>query len=604
MVLSDYEKKVLAEVSKEESWEHVKWFASIGEKLSGSPEFEKSVDYVLDKLKSYNVDATAPEFQAYLSFPKTFDAQLKVLEPEKKAIECIAYAQIKSTSPEGIEGELVYVSQGGLEDYKGKNVRNKITLAELSYAPPRPWKNYVAGVLKGAIGQVQINYTSPRPKVYGRGTVKSIWGNPTPETIDDVGRIPVVNISWEDGEYLKKLLDKGPVKVWMRAEATREWMRTRQPIGTIKGKEPKFVLVGSHMDAWGAAVTCNAVGNASTLEIARVIGKFKSHLRRGVEFLWYTGHETGIMDGSTWYVDNFWDKLHKNCIANFNNDSTGMLYATAGYSGGGDPILSEFLMSTMKELAEEEGVPFMGGRGRSIRYMPSKVGDASFLGLGIPSGSARATSSPEVISKLPYRYNWWYHSDYDTLDKADAEALYMANKAQVFAVFRLCTLPVLPYKVTPVTDWMIETLKEHNQKAKATLDLTDLVEKAETFKKVAVKLDEALGWLSEKCGDEAEAQRLKEKIQAANDGLLKICRILNPVNYTLHGKYGQDNYGAEYVRPIPQLQPVAELPTLNPDTSDYKALRTKLVKVRNIVSDALEDTMWFTEYTTEKIKIS
>ncbi|MFB0543641.1 MAG: M28 family peptidase, partial [Candidatus Bathyarchaeia archaeon] len=430
MVLTDFERKVLAEVSKEKAWEHVKWFAGVGEKLSGSPEFERSVDYILDSLKGYGIDAVALEFQAYLSFPKTFDAELKVLEPEKRDIGCIAYAQIKSTPPEGIEGELVYVGQGGIQDYSGKNVRNKITLAELSYAPPRPWKNYVAGVLKGAKGQIQINYPGAEGgiRAYGRGTVKSVWGNPTPETIEDVGRIPLVNITEADGVYLKELLEKGPVRLWMKAEATREWMRTRQPMATVKGKVPEFVLLGSHLDAWGAAVSCNAVGNASTLEVARVFNKFKSHLRRGVEFLWYTGHETGIMDGSTWYVDNFWDNLHKYCVANFNNDSVGMVHANAGYSAGGDPIFDEFLKATVKDLAEEEGVPFMA-RGRGLRYRPSKVGDQSFHGLGIPSGSARSTSDPEVIRSLPYRYNWWYHSDYDTLDKADPEALYMANKA-------------------------------------------------------------------------------------------------------------------------------------------------------------------------------
>lgn len=97
---------------------------------------------------------------------------------------------------------------------------------------------------------------------------------------------------------------------------------------------------------------------------------------------------------------------------------------------------------------------------------------------------------------------------------------------------------------------------------------------------------------------------MEDKVQAANDGVLKISRILGPVNYTLSGAYGQDYYGAEYVRPMPLFLPVAELATLNPDTSHYKALRTKLVKARNVLSDALEDCMWFAEYTAKKIGTS
>jgi hypothetical protein len=598
MVLTDFEREVLAEVSKERAWEHVQWFAGVKEKLSGTAEFEKAVDYVTGTLKGYGVDPVVYEFQAFLSLPRQYEAELKVLEPEKRALECRACAGIESTPPEGVEGELVYVGHGGLEDYKGKYVKNRIVLAERISSPiALPWKNYVAGT-KGAKGMIIISFAGTDRRVFNKGTVKSVWGNPTPEEMEDIGRIPVVNITTADGEYLKKLLEKGSAKVWMKAECTREWMRGREPMATIRGTEPKFVLLGSHLDAWGGASSCNAIGCASTLEIARVLSRFRSHLRRGVEFLWFQGHENGIMTGSTWYVDNLWDNLHRNCVAYFNNDSYGMLYQTV-YDAGGDPVFDDFLKSTVKELAEEEKAPFTT---RTGKYRPSKTGDQSFYGLGIPSGRAATTASPEVINKLPYRYNWWYHAEEDLLDKADAEALYMANKAQTLVILRLCTLPVLPYRVARVSDWMIDVLKELDTKAKGALSLTDLVEKAAAFKEVALSLDEALSRLSEECKERAEVEGLREEIQAANDGLLKICRILSPVNYTFRGRYEQDYYGAEYVKPIAALQPVAELATLNPDSSYYKALRTKLVRNRNMVSDALEDATWFAEHTTNKVK--
>jgi Zn-dependent M28 family amino/carboxypeptidase len=46
----------------------------------------------------------------------------------------------------------------------------------------------------------------------------------------------------------------------------------------------EFVLLGSYMDAWGGAASCNAVGVASTLEAARVLSSHLPDLRRGVEF--------------------------------------------------------------------------------------------------------------------------------------------------------------------------------------------------------------------------------------------------------------------------------------------------------------------------------
>jgi hypothetical protein len=102
MVLTDFERDVLAGVSKERCWEHVEWFAGQGEKLSGTPVNESAVDYILEALGRYGVGASAPEFQAWLGFPKIFDAEVKVLEPEERALDCVALAQCTSASVEGV----------------------------------------------------------------------------------------------------------------------------------------------------------------------------------------------------------------------------------------------------------------------------------------------------------------------------------------------------------------------------------------------------------------------------------------------------------------------------------------------------------------------
>ncbi len=586
MALSDLERTVLGEISKEGCWRHVEWFASVGEKLSGTPSNEKSVEYILDALRDYGVKATAPEFQAWLDFPRLFDAELKVISPVEKPVEAMALAQIASTPPEGVTGELVYAGGGALVDYEGRNVHSKIVMVDFDKGPTRPWKNYVAGVLKGATGLIVISYRGPT-RVFNRGTVKSIWGNPTPDNIDEIGRIPAVNISAEDGTYLKGLLKEGPVSVLMRASGERGWARTRQPNASLS-KGTEFVLLGSHMDAWGGASSCNAVGVASTLETVRVLAKHLSDLNRGIEFLWFQGHETGIMTGSTWYVDTYWDWLRAGCVAYLNNDTPSMA-GTNVYRVDSDPLLSDFVVETVKELAEEDGVPLMSVK----RYTPIKSGDQSFLGIGIPSVRVITTFQEEVEKRTPPG-GWWYHSDKDTIDKVDSETLLMANRAQTLVILRLCMLPVLPYKVASAVSWMIESLNELAYKSGKSLDIIDLIEKAEKLAESAIFLDEATQSLADRVKDVEP-----NKIRQVNEGLMGVSRVLNPVNYTLHGRYDQDHYGAEYIKPIPVLQPIAELALLNPDTGNYKALRTKLVKARNLVSDSLVEAAWIVDHTTE-----
>jgi len=463
MVLTDFEREVLAEVSKERCWEHVEWFAGVGEKLSGTPENERSVDYILGVLKEYGIEAKAPTFQAWLGFPRLFDAEVKVLEPEKRDLNCVSLAQCSSAS---VEGDLVYVGGGGLEDYERRDAKGKVVLVDFSKPPARPWKNYVAGVLEEAVGMIVISHAGPE-RALNRGTVKSVWGNPIPENIDDVGRIPVVNICREDGEDLMRLLERGPVRVRMRAEGLRGFRRTRQPMTRVAGSTPEFVLLGSHMDAWGAAATCNALGCASTLEAARLMTKYKSRLRRGLELLWFQGHETGIMTGSTWYLDNFWDDLNSNCVAYLNNDTTNMINSTI-YTADGDPVMRDFLVSTVRELAEEEGAPF---REPGASYFPRKYGDQSFYGIGIPSARVQMTFTPEAREEIGAGGGWWYHSEHDTLDKCDPDTMHMAEKAQTLVLLRLCTLPVLPYRIEALSDWMLDTLGELEGKAEGTLSL-------------------------------------------------------------------------------------------------------------------------------------
>ena len=405
----------------------------------------------------------------------------------------------------------------------------------------------------------------------------------------------MVNICREDGEYLMRLLERSPVRVRMKAEGLRGFYRTRQPMARVAGSTPEFVLLGSHMDAWGAAATCNALGCASTLEAARLMTKYRSHLRRGLELLWFQGHETGIMTGSTWYLDNFWDNLNSNCVAYLNNDTTNMIHSTI-YTADGDPVIRDFLVSTVRELAEEEGAPF---REPQPKYTPSKTGDQSFYGIGIPSARVQMTFTPEAREEIGAGGGWWYHSEHDTLDKCDPDTMYMAEKAQTLVLLRLCTLPVLPYRIETLADWMLDALGELEGRAEVTLSLEGIIEKAARFKVRAAEFDEATSKLSARCRESAKGHEVEIKV--ANECMMKISRTLNPVNYTLRGRYEQDYYGAEYVMPIPILQPVSKLAALNPNTSEYKALRTKLVRARNAVSDALEDATWISELTINRI---
>ena len=83
--------------------------------------------------------------------------------------------------PDGISGELMDVASGAFGEYEGRDATGKITLSELSYHPARHEKQRISALM-GATGCVMMNWGHPENTAVPFGSVKPVWGNPTPET--------------------------------------------------------------------------------------------------------------------------------------------------------------------------------------------------------------------------------------------------------------------------------------------------------------------------------------------------------------------------------------------------------------------------------------
>mgnify|MGYP003694424995 CR=1 FL=1 len=82
------------------------------------------------------------------------------------------------------------------------------------------------------------------------GSVKPVWGNPTPETLQsEMARLPCVGIARTAGLKLRQMLEQGPVRIWMRANVENGWRPVQITVGEIKGRTDDFVVVGGHQDS-------------------------------------------------------------------------------------------------------------------------------------------------------------------------------------------------------------------------------------------------------------------------------------------------------------------------------------------------------------------
>ncbi len=573
-------------IDRERVLDHVRRMTDIApQRLSGSEEERRIVSYFKEVLGRDKIPVTVHEIDAYVSFPR--ESKLELLSPESRTIPCSTFAQIKPTGDEGIKAEVVFAGQGSLDDYQGLEVRGKIVLVELSYSPPRPEKLRIA-TTKGAVGLVMMNWGLPEHDSLPLGTVKAIWGNPTDEDFHLMPTLPAVGINRADGERLREFCKQGTVRVSLTAKADREWGTILLPHIIIPGSgaSKKFVLVGGHYDAWGGGVTCNAVGSAVKLELARILWANRKKFHHHVWVCFWPGHETGIMEGSSWFVDRFWEELSRDGIIYINVDSPGLKDADI-FRATTSPQVFRFHQKVVKEVLGEKITEYL---------RVARTGDQSFFGVGVPSINGR--HNPTEERKREWHgatLGWWYHSAKDTWDMMDPNNLMSdARMVMAYALY-LANSVLLPFDYVFSADELINRFQEVQKLAGENLDLSREVKWAKAYRQRALKLRQ----LTDRLAKENPARKMKS-ISKLNDCLMQVSRILTPVVSTVKGKYGQDTYGLSALsKPVPVLESVKDYVGMAPGSAERKLLMTRLMRERNKVFDALRGVVELIDRTLE-----
>lgn len=115
-------------------------------------------------------------------------------------------------------------------------------------------------------------------------------------------------------------------------------------------------------------MTCNATGNATTLEICRILSKHRQELDRDVYFVFWDGHEVAEAAGSTWFVDNNWDKLNKHCVCYMHIDSTGVKETELYEIKASEELLS-FAKKNINDVLPELELRAMSSKKSEIRVL-------------------------------------------------------------------------------------------------------------------------------------------------------------------------------------------------------------------------------------------
>jgi len=556
--------EVLDQVRPDEMWRLTEVFSEL-DRTSSTEGERLAADYLEQQLEALGVPHHRYEFDSFLSIP--ISASLAVTVPESFDVSALVPAFSTSTAPGGLAGEMVYVGPTDSEivttrdeDFAGIDLEGRIALLRGYPSPELIYQSERAG----AVGAVCI---APSPRLVNM-IVSSVWGHPTREDTERLPKIPIVSITETDGRRLEELARQARIQVQLEAKTDTGWKKIPLVIVEVPGAvEPeKFVLIANHIDSWHEGVTDTATGNASLLELARVLNENQGGLRRSVRIAWWPGHSTGRYSGSTWYADNFYEDLYKNAVAYMAIDSPGVRSATE-LEPEGMWELKGFLESVMRERTD-----FRGEINRSYRY-----NDEAMWGIGVPSLTVYPAipldSQDRAKDAGGSAYGYWWHTIEDSLDKADRDLLLRDTKIFLAMLWPLATQEVLPYDFEPVVVQMEAQIGEYARAAGESWDFGPLLESVEGFSAAAQQLK----------ARSSSAQG--DAVAAANEDSMAVSRAINPVLFTIAGPFHHDP--ARQFPLFPGLGASAELADLEPTSEEAGFIKTELLRETNRIERAL-----------------
>lgn len=411
--------------------DHLRAFQGIadangGNRASGTPGYDASADYVVQRLEDAGYTVQRQEFDfAYYELvgeptftvggtPWEYGTQYQDMSYSGSGdlvATGVAVADVGCAAGDyaGVEGQIAIISRGTC------TFGEKAAFAEAA----------------GALGAVIYNNDAENPDALIGGTLGGQVG------------IPVLDTS----------LNAGPGLVGQQLAISIETVSgtrtTENVIAELPGrKKHDVVMVGAHLDsvAEGPGINDNGTGSAGILEVAEELaGTTPAH---PVRFAWWGAEESGLI-GSQHYVDSLPPNEINRISAYLNFDMIGSPnFARFVYDGDGDTFEApEGFVTPESAAIEHLFEEFYDARGLAHEdtEFDGRSDYEAFALAGIPSGGlftgAEGVKTPEQVDLYGGTAGEWYdpcyHQSCDTIANYDATVLHQNADAIAYAVLTL-----------------------------------------------------------------------------------------------------------------------------------------------------------------------
>ena len=423
----DFESRLLKQFHNITSEEMMTWVEKLcspefNGRLTGTPEFVASAEWVAGKLKEWGIKPAGDNnsYFQWFNFPYTVvndegRLTLNIPQPDGSFIRKNYnypeeyYPGMNSGNGE-ITADVIFVGFGvsapelNYDDYKGIDVKGKIVLMnrDVPYTDPRnpeykKWVGYCYhqyklqnAVKHGAAGMLYIDGAFANPNIsYDPSIIVCGIGS---QTLADI----FAGLNTTNKEVVDRIIKNfKPSSFNTGKSITIKANTTRHPegkacsvLGIIEGSDSllknEVIIIGGHLDAVGNAgkVVNGALDNASgivdIMGAAKAIAQSGIQLKRSVMFLFFGGEEVGLVGSKLYTVKPFFPKEKTVVFINLDMVGNGTGLAVSGGSTYKELLSyfeqanTKYIHRTMQTSSPVQGEYF--GRPRSDGVVFSMAG--------------------------------------------------------------------------------------------------------------------------------------------------------------------------------------------------------------------------------------
>jgi len=275
--------------------EYVKYFSSLGSRMTGYPGCEIAAEYITNRFSTLALENLTSQYYE-LAVPLENYATLELFTTPRRSFRVYTMEpNLVCPVIANITGPLIYVGDGELDDLNGKQINGCI--AVMNYATGYNWVNLAK------FGASAVLFLEPRPETISfRDNLK--------RSIPLPFNFPRYYVAEPNASEILRILEKkGTIKAHIQSSVTWQKKMARNIFAFLKGtsRPDLFVMITAHYDSSSAVPAVSpgandAIGISTLLALAEYFSERRPPY--SIMFVAFSGHHQGLI-GPRWFFQDF-----------------------------------------------------------------------------------------------------------------------------------------------------------------------------------------------------------------------------------------------------------------------------------------------------------